>query len=101
MEETKMTDVQDIFETPGSTEYKVTFNAVTNQVWFDDNKHNTNIINSGNCYGYCTYFYKNTTEKSKVEQAFRIVELLLKNKIVNTVSVRKFIELVNDISNIL
>ena len=40
-------------------------------------------------------------EKSKIEQSFKIVSKLLEKKIIKELTIGKFIELVNDISNIL
>jgi hypothetical protein len=48
---------------------------------------------------YCPYPYSYPVyEKSKTEQAFKIVGILLKNKVIKELTVAKFIELVNEIA---
>ena len=45
------------------------------------------------------YYYPNTMyAKSKIEQAFGIVSVLLKKKVIKELSVSRFIALVNDIA---
>ena len=41
------------------------------------------------------------TEKSKVEQAFKILGKLMEKKIIKQVTVKEFIELVNEIASVL
>lgn len=67
---------------------------------------------AGGCFTYPNYWdthyhYYTTylpsmhiSEKSKVEQAFKIVSKLLEKKIIKTLTVKQFIELTNDISEI-
>ena len=52
-------------------------------------------------YWYPRYYPVYTPEKSKVEQAFKIVGVLMEKKIIETMSVKKFVELVNEISKVL
>ena len=48
-------------------------------------------------YSYPVYI----DNKSKIEQAFKIVSKLMEKKIVSKITVEKFVELVNDIAAIL
>lgn len=50
-------------------------------------------------YWYPSISY--TTERSKVEQAFKIVCKLLEKKIIKELNVKQFIELVNEIATII
>ena len=53
-------------------------------------------------YPYYNYYYPNYSicEKSKVEQAFKIVNKLMENKIIDKITLKKFIKLVNDIAEV-
>ena len=51
------------------------------------------------CNWYPSISY--VTEKSKVEQAFKIIGVLIDKKIISGLNVKKFIELVNDIAKLL
>ena len=69
----------------------------------------------GNCFITYPYYYplyeehyhsyypsvSYVTEKSKVEQAFKILGKLLEKKIVKVITIGQFIELVNEIASIL
>ena len=49
-----------------------------------------------NWYGYCTH-----TTEDKTKQAFKIVKLLMKKKLVKVDKVRDFVELIDEILGIL
>lgn len=51
-------------------------------------------------YGH-TWYPSITYEKSKIEQAFRILQKLMEKKIIKELMVKQFIELVNDIANVI
>ena len=63
----------------------------------------------GNYYSWYNYWYPqyypayiNIPEKSKIEQAFKIVEKLMKHKIIEKeLTVKEFIKIVDEIANIL
>jgi len=77
--------------------------------------YNQQDLQVGNCWIQPNYWYpwydreihhwypsvSIVPEKSKVEQAFRILGKLLEKKIVKTVTVKDFIELVNEIAGVL
>lgn len=51
-------------------------------------------------FNYPIYTTYHSTEKSKVEQAFKIVQVLIEKKLVKVDKVKEFIELVNEIVEI-
>jgi hypothetical protein len=59
------------------------------------------------CYPYVERWYPTTyytywvKEDSKIEQAFKIVQKLMNKKIIEKITLKKFIELVNEIAKIL
>ena len=57
--------------------------------WYDNHYH----------YYYPSVSY--ITEKSKVEQAFKILGKLLAKKIIKTITAKQFIELVNEIASVI
>jgi len=59
------------------------------------------IDNWNTFYGYYHYYPYPVYEQSKLEQAFKIVAKLLEMKLIQELSVVKFIELVNEIANII
>jgi hypothetical protein len=62
-----------------------------------------------NYYDFYYYYYpicyptvEYVKEKSKVEQAFKILGKLMENKLIkDTISVKKFVKLVNEIANVI
>ena len=56
-------------------------------------------------YFYHNYYYPccyptTTYEKSKIEQAFKIVHILFKKKIIEVKTVKEFVDLVDEISKV-
>lgn len=64
-------------------------------------------LNLPDYWGYHTYYYPTwfpslqISEKSKIEQSFKIIQKLMEKKIIEELTVKKFIELVNEIASIL
>ena len=54
---------------------------------------------------YPVYYYWNLpctlAEKNKIEQSFKIVQKLMEKKVIDKMTLKKFITLVNEIANIL
>ena len=56
------------------------------------------------CYPYVEWWYPVyyscwTKEPNKIEQAFKLVQKLMEKKIIKQLTLKKFIELVNEIAN--
>lgn len=68
--------------------------AMVNGYWYPDywDTHN---------HYYHSYPIYQVPEKSKIEQAFKIMQKLMEKKIVEKVSLKNFIETVNEIAGVL